>query len=120
MIRHLSYVACDCCGDPEEPSPDGAAGARRMARASGWVVKNGDDLCPFCAVEGHDCKQRDTIGDDVETLPPGDYGFVRVIDAVDRPLQHNPDPITVVTGDVYCSGCRKRAPWCSCGKADYR
>lgn len=36
-----------------------------------------------------------------------------------RRLQVNPEPLVVV--DVgRCSGCGRRAPWCSCGKADYQ
>lgn len=36
-----------------------------------------------------------------------------------RRLQHNPEPVKVVDVPL-CTGCRKRAPWCSCGKQDYR
>lgn len=39
-------------------------------------------------------------------------------DEVGRPLQHNEAPIAVVK-TVRCRGCGKRAPWCSCGAADY-
>lgn len=35
-----------------------------------------------------------------------------------RPLQHNEEPVRVVKV-VRCRRCRKRAPWCSCGAADY-
>lgn len=30
----------------------------------------------------------------------------------------NPEPLKAVRVLV-CRGCRKRAPWCSCGEADY-
>ena len=34
-------------------------------------------------------------------------------------LEHNPEPIRVVDVKT-CSTCNMRAPWCSCGRADYR
>ena len=36
-----------------------------------------------------------------------------------RPLQVNPDDLKTVK-EYRCRGCGKRAPWCSCGKADYQ
>ena len=58
-IRHLAYVACDCCGDPAEAVPEAASEARRIARRYGWQRRRGHDLCPDCArhdAPGEHCK----------------------------------------------------------------
>jgi hypothetical protein len=46
-IRHLSYVACDRCGDPAQPGDD-AEEARSIAHNEGYVRRNREDLCPRC------------------------------------------------------------------------
>lgn len=54
MIRHLSYVACDRCGDPAQPSPENAEGARGVAREEGYRRVAGNtpgenqDVCRKC------------------------------------------------------------------------
>jgi len=47
MIRHLSYVVCDSCGDPAQPAAD-AADARLLARDEGYRREGGRDLCSAC------------------------------------------------------------------------
>ena len=46
-IYHMSYVACDNCGDPAECA-DSAAEARAAARRVGFVRVGRQDLCTRC------------------------------------------------------------------------
>lgn len=48
MIRRLSYVACDKCGDPAQPG-FGAKEARGIARYEGFECDGKGDLCAECA-----------------------------------------------------------------------
>ena len=54
MIRLFTYytVVCDGCRNPLEWSPafmqDTPKAAAEHARRSGWVTRNGRDLCPNC------------------------------------------------------------------------
>jgi hypothetical protein len=43
----------------------------------------------------------------------------RTEEAGGRLLQRNPDPVEVKEIKT-CSSCNMRAPWCSCGRMDYR
>lgn len=52
MIGHLSYVICDCCGDPAQPEDD-ARDARKRARKEGYGRRGTEDLCSFCIVPEH-------------------------------------------------------------------
>jgi len=54
VIRHLSYVGCDSCGDPAQPS-DGAIGARAIARGEGFARVRGRDLCGRCRPDVPHC-----------------------------------------------------------------
>lgn len=45
MIRHMSYVACDVCGDRAQPADD-AEEARALARGEYFVRIGGQSLCP--------------------------------------------------------------------------
>lgn len=53
-IRHLSYVACDRCGDPAQPSAENAEGARGVARGEGYrrvagnTATENQDVCRKC------------------------------------------------------------------------
>lgn len=51
-IRHLSYVACNCCGDPGEAVND-AEEARMWAQQAGWTRVGREDFCAMCSVPGH-------------------------------------------------------------------
>jgi hypothetical protein len=44
-IRHLSYAACNWCGDPAQPG-DNAEDARAIARREGWKRVRKQDICP--------------------------------------------------------------------------
>jgi hypothetical protein len=48
VIRRLSYVACDECGNPAQPGY-GAKEARAIGRYEGFIRRDGRDLCPECA-----------------------------------------------------------------------
>ncbi len=52
MIAHLSYVRCDCCGDPAQPG-DNAREARQIAKWEGFIYRLAVDLCGDCKQPGH-------------------------------------------------------------------
>lgn len=59
-IRHLSYVACDCCGDPEEAVGE-AREARALAKRRGWTRRRGHDICPRCSAPDHEVCSYGTV-----------------------------------------------------------
>lgn len=48
MVREF-HVSCDECGTEVDGSEWWSSLARQAAKAEGFVVRNGKDLCPECA-----------------------------------------------------------------------